>query len=54
MKWLDRFLKDEEGATAAEYAFLVGLIALAIITGAYAVGTSINDKISNVAGSVGS
>jgi pilus assembly protein Flp/PilA len=52
MEKLIRFFKDEEGATAAEYALLVALIAVAIIAGAVALGTSINGKLSNVAGSI--
>jgi pilus assembly protein Flp/PilA len=49
MEKLIRFFKDEEGATAAEYALLVALIAVAIIGGAYALGTNINTKLSGVA-----
>jgi pilus assembly protein Flp/PilA len=52
MEKLIRFLKDEEGATAAEYALLVALIAVVIIVGAAAVGTSINAKLGIVAASV--
>ncbi len=54
MEKLIRFFKDEEGATAAEYALLVALIALAIIGGATLLGTSINTKLSDVGSSVGS
>ncbi|MBI3589902.1 MAG: Flp family type IVb pilin [Candidatus Melainabacteria bacterium] len=32
MKTLVRFLKDEEGASMAEYALLIGLIVVAMIT----------------------
>ena len=32
MNGLVRFLKDEDGATAIEYALIVGLIFLAIVT----------------------
>jgi pilus assembly protein Flp/PilA len=52
MDRLIRFFKAEEGATAGEYALIVSLIAVAIIVGAMAVGTSINSKISNVASSI--
>jgi pilus assembly protein Flp/PilA len=52
MNRLIRFLKAEEGATAGEYALIVSLIAVAIIVGAMAVGTSINSKISIVASSI--
>ena len=33
MEKMIRFFKDEEGATAAEYALIVSLIAVAIIVG---------------------
>jgi pilus assembly protein Flp/PilA len=35
------FLRDEEGASAIEYALLVALIALAITAGATTLGTKI-------------
>ncbi len=54
MEKLIRFFKDEEGATAAEYALLVALIAVAIIVGATFLGTSINTRLSNVGTTVGS
>ena len=43
---------NEEGATAAEYALLVALIAVAIIVGARALGVSINDKLQGVADTI--
>jgi pilus assembly protein Flp/PilA len=36
-----RFLKDESGATAIEYGLIASLIAVAIITGAGALGTNL-------------
>jgi pilus assembly protein Flp/PilA len=36
------FLKSEEGASAAEYGLLVGLIALVIVAGVSAFGTSLS------------
>jgi Flp pilus assembly pilin Flp len=36
---------NESGATAAEYALLVTLIAIVIIVGAFALGTSVNDRL---------
>lgn len=35
------FLRDEEGASAIEYALLVGLIAVAIVTAVTALGTKV-------------
>ncbi|MEO5756115.1 MAG: Flp family type IVb pilin [Mesorhizobium sp.] len=39
-----RFVKDESGATAIEYGLIAALIALAIITGASALGNALNQK----------
>ena len=52
MDRLIRFFKAEAGATAGEYALIVSLIAVALMVGAFAVGTSINSKIGNVASSI--
>ena len=54
MNSLISFIRSEEGATAAEYALLVALIAVAIIAGATLVGTNINAKLSDVASSISS
>lgn len=46
----DRFVElthSETGATAAEYALLVSLIAVALVLGAYALGQSVNDKLTD-------
>jgi len=44
-----RFIKDESGATAIEYGLIAALIAVALIGGASALGSSLNDKFSDVA-----
>lgn len=49
---LARFMQDESGAAAIEYALIAALIALAIIGGATALGTAINGKLSNIATSL--
>ena len=41
------FIRDEQGASAIEYALLVALIALAITAGATALGTSISGMFNN-------
>ena len=46
MERLKRFLKDEEGASMAEYALLVALIALVVIAGATILGIAVNNKIA--------
>ena len=42
------FWADEDGATAIEYGLLAGLIALAIVGGATALGGSINTLFTAV------
>jgi len=49
--YLDRaleFLKREEGASATEYALLVTLIAVVIITGITAFGTNLSDYYNKI------
>ena len=36
------FYQDDNGATALEYALIAALVALSIVTGASALGTSLN------------
>jgi len=43
-----RFVKDESGATAIEYGLIAALIALAIITGATALGNALNAKFTAI------
>ena len=52
VKAMVRFLKEEEGATAIEYGLIAALISVAIIIGAGAVGTAVNDTFNNVAGTM--
>jgi pilus assembly protein Flp/PilA len=52
----DRFvdvMHSETGATAAEYALLVSLIAIAIIIGATNLGNSINTRLDSTATKIG-
>lgn len=46
MKTLLQFLRDEEGASMAEYALLLGLITVAIATVVTAFGSKISGVIS--------
>jgi Flp pilus assembly pilin Flp len=51
----DRFVElthSETGATAAEYALLVSLIAIVIVAGAFLLGNAINDKLTDTASCV--
>lgn len=52
MKTLINFLKDENGASAAEYGLLVALIAVVIIVGVKGLGTKLNTTFTQVTGSV--
>ena len=53
-KLVARFAKDESGATAIEYGLIAALIAVAIIAGAGALGTTINTKFGTIATKIGS
>ena len=44
-----RFLNDQTGATAIEYALLASLIGIAIITSVSVVGANLSTSYSNVA-----
>ena len=48
MDKLIRFFKDEEGATAVEYAIMVALIAIVIIAAVILVGEKANNVFSKV------
>lgn len=45
---LVKFWKDEEGATAIEYALIAGLIAVAIIAALSALGNEITDIFGRI------
>jgi pilus assembly protein Flp/PilA len=47
-----QFLRDEAGATAIEYGLIAALIAVVIITGVTAVGTSLSTTFTNLSTSV--
>ena len=42
MKLIARFVWDEAGATAIEYALIASLLSIAIVVGATAVGIQLN------------
>ena len=46
---VSRFMNDESGATAIEYGLIATLIGVAIIAGATALGTTLNDTFQGVA-----
>jgi pilus assembly protein Flp/PilA len=45
-----RFMKDESGATAIEYGLIAALISVALITGATALGNSLNRQFNALSG----
>lgn len=47
-KLINKFLRDESGATMVEYAILVALISVAVIATVYLVGQEVNDKFDEV------
>jgi pilus assembly protein Flp/PilA len=47
------FLQDEEGASAIEYALLVGLIAVAIVAAVTALGTKVASTFSKATTALG-
>lgn len=52
MKFFNKLLRDEQGATAIEYGLIAALIALAIMVGAGAVGNSLNAKFTSISNSL--
>ena len=52
MKRLMRFFKDEDGATAPEYALMVGLIAAVVIAAVTILGTATSNKFSTTSSSI--
>ena len=46
------YFRDESGATAIEYGLIAALIAVVIITGVTAVGTSLSTTFTTVSGSL--
>ena len=49
MKTIQRFLKDESGATAIEYGLIAALISVAAIVAMRTVGTELSNTFSEVA-----
>ena len=50
MRKLIAIMKDESGATAIEYGLIAALIAVVIITGVTAVGTSLSTTFNTLSG----
>jgi pilus assembly protein Flp/PilA len=48
MQLIKRFLSDDSGATAIEYALIAAGIALAIITAVNTLGTTLSGKFDSI------
>ena len=56
-KWfasLERFLREEDGPTAVEYAVMLALIIVVCITAITALGSNANKTFTSVSNSIGS
>lgn len=51
-KLINKLRNDKSGASAAEYALIISLIAVAIIVGARQLGTQINARLTDVANTI--
>ncbi len=51
---IKRFMKDTSGATAVEYAIIVGVLSFSIIGGLNAVSSSLNFSWGNTNSAIGS
>jgi len=52
-KFISKFVRDESGATAIEYGLIAALIAVVIITGVTALGTTIEEKFQEIVTAMG-
>ncbi len=52
IKTIHKFLCEEQGATAIEYGLIASLMAVAIIAGATALGTSLNSTFQGIASDI--
>jgi pilus assembly protein Flp/PilA len=49
---VNRFLKDQSGATAIEYGLIAGLIGVVIITAVTTVGTKLSSEFTKISGNL--
>ncbi|HXV01874.1 MAG TPA: Flp family type IVb pilin [Caulobacteraceae bacterium] len=52
MSKLLNYMGDESGASAAEYALILALVAVIIIAGLSVLGSNINNVLTSVAGNI--
>ncbi|MFZ4070359.1 MAG: Flp family type IVb pilin [Caulobacterales bacterium] len=53
-KFIKKFVKNESGATAIEYALIAGLIGVVMITAAGTLGTNVSTRMANIGSQVSS
>ena len=53
MSLINRFMKNESGATAIEYGLIASLIAVAAITAMTTIGTNLTTTFTKVSGKLG-
>ena len=53
MDIINRFITEDEGADATEYALMLALVALMVIAGATALGGKLGTLFNNISNSVG-
>ena len=54
MKFINKLLRDEAGATAIEYGLIAALIAVAAITAMQSLGNSLSTTFNTVSGQLNS
>ena len=54
MKFINKLIRDEAGATAIEYGLIAALIAVAAITALTSLGSSLTDTFTTVGGKLDS
>ena len=54
MKFINKLLRDEQGATAIEYGLIAALIAVAAITAMQGLGNELSTTFSTVSSQMGS
>ena len=52
MQLFSRFVREEQGADATEYALMLGLVALAIIGAVVGLGDNLKNAFNNIADTV--
>jgi pilus assembly protein Flp/PilA len=53
MKFITKFLREEDGVTAIEYGLIASLVAVAIVVGAGLLGTALDGIFTRIATCLG-